>query len=265
MSEVKLLSGVYDYDEVLIPGSRLIDEQILENGKGMEEVKKATNAYGDQLFEQQISLVAKKQELELERNIFSKEYFEIKEELEEIERLKIEHFRIKDQVLEETEPQYVNLVNYSQIYRREYLYPGVCEAIWEIYDRGVYAILFDNSHTNTNNEEKYKGLLLKSDFPPMIFVPVRFHILPYRDREGFIIKDRHPSDKVLQMYANNKIIDPSISTYVDNSRGVLKCAKKIGFRTYLVEKGQDPRAVIIQAANDTIDKYHDGKIKKLSL
>ena len=97
----------------------------------------------------------------------------------------------------------------------------------------------------------------------MEFVPIYFHIFPYRDREGFIVKDRKPSDKVLRMVRTLKYIDPLVSTYVDNSKGVIKCANKLGFRPYFVQKSEDPRDIIIQAANDTIDIVHEGKVKKL--
>ena len=98
----------------------------------------------------------------------------------------------------------------------------------------------------------------------MEFVPIYFHIIPYKDHEGFINKDRKPSDKVLRMVRTTKYINPLISTYVDNSNGVIKCAKKLGFRPYFVNKSQDPSEVIIKAANDTIDIVHEGKIKKLT-
>ena len=114
-------------------------------------------------------------------------------------------------------------------------------------------------------EIKAKERLLKKYFPPMEFVPIYFHIFPYRDREGYIIKDRKPSDKVIRMVRKVGYIDPLVSTYVDNSKSVIKCAKKVGFRPYFVEKNQESKECIIQAANDTIDIVHDGKIKKLSL
>ena len=224
----------------------------------------ATNSYGEKLFERQLSLVTEKQRLEQERDVYGSEMDEIVTELAELERKIKKHFELKDQVLEETEKKYKNIINYDEIYRRENVYPGVLEALWKIHESGIYQKMVNNTHVNMEREIKAKERLLKNDFPPMEFVPIYFHIIPYRDREGFINKDRKPSDKVLRMARTKKYINPLISTYVDNSAGVIRCANKLGFRSYFVKKGQDPRDSIIQAANDTIDIVHEGKIKKLS-
>ena len=254
----ELCCGIYDYDGVLVPGEELMDHYI-------EPVcKEATNAYGEKLFERQLDLTLEKQRLEQDRDVYGNEMDEIIEELKELERKIKRHFELKDQVLEETEKKYENIINYDEIYRLENVYPGVLEALWEISDNGIYQKLMNNTHVNKDREIAAKRRLLESEFPIMEFVPIYFHILPYRDRDGFIIKNRKPSDKVLRMYRNHAYIKPLVSTYVDNSKSVIKCANKIGFRTYFVKKEQDPREQIIQAANDTIDIVHGGKIKKLS-
>lgn len=257
--ENKLCCGVYDYDGVFVPGEELMDDYI-------EPVcKEATNAYGEMLFNRQLQLVAEKQRLEIDRDIYGNEMDEIVDELAEIDRKLSKHFELKDQVLEETEKKYEKMINYDEIYQLEHVYPGVLEALWEIDNRGIYQIKLNNTHVNVDREIKAKEKLLRKEFPPMEFVPIYFHIIPYRDREGFINKDRKPSDKVLRMVRTAKYINTLTSSYVDNSKGVIKCADKLGFRTYFVAKGQDPKDQIIQAANDTIDTVHEGKIKKLSL
>lgn len=255
--EDKKCCGVYDYDGVLVPGEELMDYYI-------EPVcREATNAYGEKLFERQLELIGEKQRLEIDRDIYGNEMDEILEELTEIEKKLKKHFELKDQVLEETEKKYENIINYDEIYRVENVYPGVLETLWEIYNRGIYQKMISNTHVNKDREIKAKEKLLKEAFPEMEFVPIYFHIFPYRDREGFIVKDRKPSDKVLRMVRTLKYIDPLVSTYVDNSKGVIKCANKLGFRPYFVQKSEDPRDIIIQAANDTIDIVHEGKVKKL--
>ena len=255
----KKCCGIYDYDGVLVPGEELMDQYI-------EKVcKEATNKYGEELFNQQLRLISEKQHLELDRDIFSGEMDEIVEELAEIERKIKRHFELKDQVLEETEKKYQNIINYDEIYRIENVYPGVLEALWKIHERGIYQQMLNNTHVNVNREIKAKERLLREEFPPMEFVPIYFHIFPYRDHEGLINKDRKPSDKVIRMVKKVGYINPLISTYVDNSISVIKCAKKVGLRPYFVDKNQDPKDSIIQAANDTIDIVHDNKIKKLSL
>lgn len=256
--ETKMCCGVYDYDGVLVPGEELMDNYI------DPVCHEATNAYGEKLFERQLALIEEKQLLEQERDVYGNEMDEIIAELAELERKIKRHFELKDQVLEETEEKYRNIINYDEIYRIENVYPGVLEALWKIHSSGIYQKMVNNTHVNMDREIKAKTNLLKSAFPPIEFVPIYFHIIPYRDREGFINKDRKPSDKVLRMVRTNKYINPFISTYVDNSAGVIRCANKQGFRTYFVKKGLDSLDSIIEAANDTIDIVHEGKIKKLS-
>ena len=257
--EKKLCCGVYDYDGVITPGEELMDNYI------NPVCHEATNSYGEKLFEKQLELTMEKQRLEQDRDVYGSEMDEIVNELAELDKKIKRHFELKDQVLEETEPKYENIINYDEIYRIENVYPGVAEALWTIYERGIYQAMLNNSHVNSEREIKAKERLFNNkDLPPITFVPIYFHIIPYRDREGYINKGRKPSDKVLRMTRIKKYINPLISTYVDNSKSVIKCANKAGFRSYFVDKMQDPRDIIIQAANDTIDIVHDGKIKKLS-
>ena len=259
----KKCCGAYDYDGVLVPGEELMDEQIIENCGSAKEAIESTNVYGEKLFKQQLELTRIKQQLELERNVYGSEMLNVVQELAELDRKIKRHFELKDQVLEETDKKYENLINYDEIYKVENVYPGVLDALWKIYDRGIYQILINNTHVNQAREIKAKERLLKKDFPPMLFFPIYFHIFPYRDREG-INKNREPSDKVLRMLVNAKYINPQVSTYIDNSTRVIRCANKLGFSTYFVDKNQNPCEVILKAANDTIDLVHGGKIKKLT-
>ncbi len=254
----KKCCGIYDYDGVLVPGEILMDEYI------KDVCPDAMNSHEEQLIQRQIELTKEELRLIQERNIHGLEMREVKKELDDIAAKLDRHFMLKDQVLEETEPKYKNIIDYDEIYRLENVYPGVLETLWQIYDRGVYHILINNTHTNVDREEKAKLRLLAKEFPPMVYVPVLFHTIPYRGPNGLINHDRDRSDKVQRMISNHRYINPLISTYVDNSPGVIKCAKKQGLRTYFVDKEQDPRDHIIEAANDTIDIVHEGKIKRLS-
>lgn len=263
MEDKKVCCGVYDYDGVLVDGEHLMDLQIIENCKGREEAKEATNIYAESIFKRQLELTQIKQQLEQERNVYGSEMLEIIKELADLERKIKRHFELKDQVLEETEEKYANIIDYDKIYVKENIYPGVLEALWEIYDKGIYVKLLNNTHVNKERESVAKERLLKAEFPPMEFVPILFHIFPYRDMEG-PNNNRQPSDKVLRMTRNNRYINPLVSTYVDNSKSVIRLANKLGYRTYFVDKNDNPRDIIVDAANDTIDIVHGGKIKKLS-
>lgn len=263
METGNLCCGIYDYDGVLVPGEELMDEQIIANCGPHKEAIEATNIYAEKLFRRQLELIQEKQELELERDVYDHRMREIIKELKDLEEKIKRHFIIKDQVLEETEKKYENLIDYDKIYTLENVYPGVLELLWEIYEKGIYKKLFNNTHTNKLREETPKKILLRDEFPPMTFVPVRFHIMPYRDHEGINL-NRKPTDKVQRMLVNNTEINPYLSSYVDNSKSVIKCAKVLGFRPYFVDKEQDPCELILRAANETIDLVHGDKIKKLS-
>ena len=129
--ERKLCCGIYDYDGVLVPGEELMDQYI-------ETVcKEATNAYGEKLFERQLELTLEKQRLEQERDVYSNEMYDIMLELNELDNKIKRHFELKDQVLEETERKYQNIINYDEIYKLENIYPGVLGTLWEISDKKV--------------------------------------------------------------------------------------------------------------------------------
>ena len=269
--EEKYCCNILDFDGVIVAGEELMDEYI------MSYCKKATNKYCNELFKKQSELIEAQQQLEVDRNIYGKEMKEIISELGEIERLLKEHFDLKDQVLEETEEKYRNRIDYNAIYQRNNVYPGVLELLWKIYEAKIYYLLISNTHVNAEKEIIAKRELLKNEFPPMKFVPVRYHIEPYRDQYGLRNRNRKPSDKVGILLRTIPTIDPAVSPLVDNSRSIITRGNELGLRTYFVPRNTElfieenptlnpiPSQIILQSANDTIDIVHGGKIKKLSL
>lgn len=260
--------NILDFDGVLVPGEELMDEYILEF------CPEASNKYCDDLFSQQIDLIKIKQTLEEEHDVIR--LVELKKELDEIDRKIAKHFIRKDQVLEETEPEFENKIDYKAIYQRKNIYPGVLELVWDIHNRGIYQLQISNTHVNCETEIIAKRELLEKCFPEMKFVPVKFHIIPYRTN-GLVNKDREPSDKVGRLIkAIPKIYLPT-SVLVDNSKSIISRGKELGLRTYYVPENNDPMIItnpvinpipsqiILQSANDTIDLVHGDKIKKLSL
>ena len=270
--EEKKCCGIYDFDGVLVPGEELIDKYV------WEICKEASNAYCEELFKRQNELIRIEQRLEQERDVFGPEMIEVQRELEEIDRNIKRHFILKDQVLEETEEKYKNKINYNEIYQRENVYQGVLELLWQIYNSGIYQQLIVNTHVNSESEIISKSELLKKEFPPMKFVPIKYHTEPYRDPfDGSINKNRKPSDKIGRLIEISPYIDVSKSTFIDNTASIIKRGKELGLNCYFVDKNFDPYIIkypvlnsippqiIIQAANDTIERVHDGKVKKLSL
>ena len=268
----KICCGIYDFDGVLVPGEELMDNDV------HAICKEASNAYCEDLFKQQTKLIGIQQQLEQERDIYGYEMQEVQKELEEINKKIKNHFKLKDQVLEETEPEYKNRINYREIYKKENIYLGVLELLWQIYESKIYEQLIVNTHVNSEREIIAKKDLLQKDFPPMRFIPVKYHILPYRDPfDGMINNNRKPSDKIGRLVNISNYIDVNLSTFIDNTASIIKRGRELGLNCYYVEKNHDiyiekypilntiPGQVIMEAANDTIDRVHDGKIKKLSL
>jgi len=269
--EEKYCCNILDFDGVLVPGEDLMDEYI------MEFCKKATNAYCEKLFKKQSELIKIQQQLEEERNIYGKEMHELILELEELKKKIKMHFDLKDQVLEETEEKYRNKINYEEIYQKRNIYPGVLETVWKIHESGIYKLQIVNTHINAEKEIIAKGKLLQKEFPPVKYIPIRYHIEPYRDQYGLLTKNRMPSDKTGRLLRTVSSIDVKTSPLIDNSRSIIKRGEELGLRTYFVPKNEEqyvidnpvlnpiPTQIILQSANDTIDIVHGGKIKKLSL
>ena len=253
----KICCNILDCDGVLVPGEELMDNYILP------VCEEATNIYCEKLYKQQTELIILRQQLEQDRNIYGKEMIEINDELNGIEKKLKRHFDLKDQFLEETEDKYRNIINYDEIYQRENVYPGILDLTWEIYDKKIYGLQICCSHINSEGEIIAKSGLFKKEFPPIKFVPVRYHIVPYRTN-GLINKNREPSDKLGRLVRAMPSIDTVTSPVTDNSKSIILRGNELGMRSYFVAKGQNPVLIIMQAANDTIDLVHKGKIKKLS-
>ena len=253
----QICCNILDFDGVLVPGEDLMDEYI-------EKVcKEATNKYCEELFRKQTDLIKYQQQLEQERDIYGKEMKEVILELEALKRKIVKHFDFKDQVLEETEDKYRGIIDYKEIYQLKNIYPGVLELIWEIHDKGIYVQQLSNTHVNAETEIIAKRELLKKEFPPMKFIPIKYHSDPYRDQYGLVNRNRKPSDKVGRLLRMLSYVDIPVSTLVDNSVSIIKRGNELGLRSYFVNKEDDPADIIRRAANDTIDIVHEGKIKRL--
>ena len=121
------------------------------------------------------------------------------------------------------------------------------------------------SSVNVGSEIEAKGLFLQKHLPMVKFIPVRFHLEPYYNPiTGQANKNREPVDKLAMLVKYNKEIDIPSSVAIDDTKGVIEKGIALGFNSYHRRIEDDIRDIFIKATNDTIDRYHDGKIKKLS-
>lgn len=262
---------VLDYDGVLVPGEEIYDVLIHD-----EICEEASNIYREGLITQREKLERIKEELDDERS-GAKDIEKIKKELEEIDRKIKHHYIKKDQVLEESMPEYVNRIPYNKIYIKENVFPGLLELIHKFYDMGIYTEIIVNTHVNVDSEIKAKRILLENEFPPTKFVPVQFY-LERRLNNGMGIK-RTRSNKVERLLKTLPYMKPYVndSIFVDNTMGVIKQAEALGFKAFFVRKNEDeyiienpvlnpiPYQVILDAGNYTIVETHKDKEKRLIL
>ena len=233
-----------DIDETLIPGEQLMDEQIrerIDNSLNMSErvktiCKHSTAEYLEELKKKRKSLNAYKDVLQNNGEIYTAEFREVKKEIAYLDNyLFPEHYKSKDIVREELEPEFEGLITYSTIYVPENMYPGVIEALWAIYNSGVYDFLAGNSQTNNLNEEVAKDFL-KGVLPPIETHYVRFHKLPGRNEDGTINVKREPSDKWQTFIETHPNINVSRSSSVENSPTAHESARRLGFNATLIEE-----------------------------
>ena len=262
---------VLDYDGVLVPAEEIYD--VLVHDEICEE---ASNIYREELLTRKKELEKIQEELIDERS-GAKSLNEIKKELDDIKNKMSYHYFKKDQVLEESLPEYVNRIPYDKIYIVENIFPGVLELIHKLYDMGIYTEIIVNTHVNVDSEIKAKRILLETAFPPTKFIPVQFY-LERRLNNGMGIK-RTRSNKVARLLKALPYIKSatSNSVFVDNTLSVLDQAEKFKFKCFFVRKNEDkivienpvinpiPYEIILEAGNYTIVEVQKQKEKKLIL
>ena len=250
---------VSDFDGVLVNSLPLIDEYV----KRIDY--KASDEYRKILVDRSNQLHILKQQLEEEQKFNSNEYRAVIEEIEELRRKRYEHYDRKNVVLEEVYPEYRNRIDYNAIYQLENAYDGVIETLIRIKNEKIYDKIIVCSSVNTSVEILYKRKFINKYLENAYFLPVHFFSLPYEDPETNMKNvGRIPADKLVAL-TEHYFIDIPKSVVVDDTKGVIDSGLKLGFNCFHRKVEDDINEIFINAANDTIDNVHGGKIKKLSL
>ncbi len=261
---------VLDYDGVLVPAEELYDKMLYES-----ICKKASNIYLDEQVALRNELEKIKLDLERERS-GSKRIEDIKKELENVDRRINYHYRVRDYVLEEKLPQYVNKIPYHELYTVKNVFPGVLELVHKLYDMGIYVEIIVCSHVNVESEIRAKKILLDKEFPPVKFVPVQFYL--ERILTGNVT-ERVRSNKPERLLETLPYLKDYINyiLMVDNSRSVLTEADELGFKCFFVRENDDkfiienpvlnpiPAQVILDVGQYTLENIYGEKKKKLIL
>lgn len=255
-----------DIDETVVPGEQLMDAQINERiansdrmSKRTKEIcKHSTGEHLEELKKARDYFTQNKERLQNDGFIGTPEWKEVMKELSNLDNyLFPQHYRAKDMVREELSPEFEGLIDYRKIYVPENIYPGVKEALWAIYEAGIYDFLAGNSQTNSPNEEVAKDFL-KGVLPPIEMFYVRFHGLPYHNADGTINKQRPVTDKWKEFVKAHSDINLDISSSVENTPTAYQRALNAGFKAVLVEEescmqgSMLPCKAIVNAANQMI-------------
>lgn len=265
---------VTDIDETLLPGEQLMDAQIQERIANSSRMSKrvrdicehSTEKHLEELKRTRNFLTQNKERLQNAGLIYSTEWYEIMKELNHLDNFLFRrHYKCKDIVREELDPEFEGLIDYGKIYVPENLYPGVKEALWSIYRAGIYDVLAANSQTNSPSEEIAKDFL-KGVLPPMEMFYVRFHGVPYRNADRTINKKRPVTDKWSEFVLAHPEINVGISSSVENTPAAYEKAFKAGFNSVLLEDERCmqgsllPCKAIVAAANQMITyRYNNTK------
>lgn len=248
-----------DVDGVIIPGQELMDEYVYND---IDKI--ASDRYRYELVARINELRKKKEELEDEQRFFCPEMKEIEREIKEYERKKAIHYEHKNMVLEEVTPELEGRIPYDEIYQLKNLYPGMADALYKLYEAGIFDGFTAPSNVNKDREIRAKLELFKH-FPFVQLLPLQFFIEPFYLPGGKVkALNRIPSNKAATLAKIKKDMDIPISPLIDDTPGVIDSARPLGFPCYFRSRDDDPVDIYYKAANDTIDIVHGGKIKKLS-
>ena len=251
---------ISDFDGVIMDSLPLIDGHV----KKLDY--KASDEYCKKLVDQSNYCHMEKQRLEEEQKFNSKEYLAIIAEIEELRRKRKEHYDHKNIVLEEVYPETRNKIPYDEIYQLENAFDGAIETLTRIWERYIYHRFIVCSNVNTGSEILSKRVFIKKYLPMAIFIPLQFFIDPYFDPEsGLKNRNRIPTDKLDVLVKRDSTIDIHNSDAIDDTKGVIESGIRLGFNCYHRGINDNVNEIFITAANNTIDRVHDGKIKKLSL
>lgn len=211
-----------DCDGVIFNSNVLIDKEV-------QKIEfKASDKYCEMLNNMETECINQLHSLEIERAITPEKKAKIKSTIDEIKRLRKEHFLFKDMVLEEVLPKYVGLINYDNIYQMHRTFTDVIEKIREISLTGVFEDIYIVSHYNSSREGNAKVHFFKKYLPMVKVVLVKFH------KDKFILGDdakncsRARTNKLLDFSDQTGITDFSQCSFIDDTPSIIAEAQELG-------------------------------------
>ena len=177
--------------------------------------------------------------------------------IEDVKRLRREHFLLKDMVLEEVLPKYRGIINYDKIFQLYHTFPGVIEKIKEIAETGAFDGVFIVSHYNSAREAEAKLRFFKKYLPMVRVILVKFHQDEFVLGNDQFNQARQRTNKVNDFRIQTGIDDYSLTSFIDDSISIIDEAIELGVRHCLHKKKKDKTLALLDIAfaNDTRGLY----------
>ncbi len=151
-----------------------------------------------------------------------------------------EHFKRKDQVLEEVFPRFKDRIPYEEQYVLANVAPGFIELITEIWETGLYDEIIVCSHYNVERENGAKARFFEKYLPMIRYVPVKFHLEPYHHNpiEDWKNTERVRSNKIAMLMQYTGINDFSESAFIDDTLSIVNEVRDMVGRCYHLPSGE---------------------------
>ncbi len=210
-----------DCDGVIFDSNRLIDKEV----KKMEF--RASDEYGEWLFQMLMDYQSQLLELEDERARNDERVSKLQMAIEEVKKLRSEHFLLKDMVLEEALPEYRRRIDYNAIFQLRNTFDGVIEKIRGICETGIFDEIFIVSHYNSPAEAEAKRRFFAKYLPTVKVILVEFHKDKFTVGDDAKNKSRERTNKITEFLALQEIIDYTLLYFIDDTVSIVDEALSI--------------------------------------
>ena len=238
---------VLDFDDVILPSERLIDDMIAKYWYT------ASDKYLRDL-----------------NSMFKKNLIETRDELE----AEIEVYRDKkNQILEEVYPHLKNKIDYNSIICESNISKDTIDNVRKLISSRRYDMVIIESHYNSEEEKKCKDKLIKKRFLGTYFLPVKFFEEDYIDSlKNDTVRVRTSKAEYIKSFLdyNSVEYDFSLFTLVDNSPSNIKDWCKHGgigiiygpSNLYNNVFSLDPKIISVVEDRLIFNNTYDGIIKR---
>ena len=190
---------------------------------------------------------------------------------EKFDLLIMDHYMIKDQILEEVFSQYKGRIPYNEIYTIENAFDDVVNTVKLINNCNVYDEIILNSHVNSPFEILYKRRFHQEYLPFMKTYFPQFHMDPYNydTPHLWVNNDRIRTNKALYLMEKRGLSNLIGYYAVDDSSSICREYEHEHAKAFYKSPEESSKEVLYRALNcaltDRREMEERGIIKKKSL